>query len=188
MILRQLHTREQSHTESMLLSAGVSFPCLTLKYRRFTFFNHSVGEIKFSAPIQPRYLANSFFNLFSDLSRQVHHESAGVWSFLLFIQILPFYSFQTKGGGTPASCPYPTALFGEQPFQPVSQFLMYAKYTASPENRGFRASHPNIAVLQFSNKGRGELQLLASIQPRYLANSVSTCFTIPHVRKVHHES
>ena len=33
---------------------------------------------------------------------------------------------------------------------------MYAKYTTSPENRGFRASHPNIAVLQFSNKGRGE--------------------------------
>ena len=65
---------------------------------------------------------------------------------------------------------------------------MYAKYTTSPKNRGFRASHPNIAVLPSKVIVQGKLRLLAPIQPRYLANSVSTCFTIPHVRKAHRES
>ena len=32
---------------------------------------------------------------------------------------------------------------------------MYAKYTASPENRGFRSSHPKIAVRALKIKGRG---------------------------------
>ena len=151
-ILRQLHTREQSHTESMLLSAGVSFPCLTLKYRAFTVESHSVGETPTSYPYptalfgvillkltpatsrdkyatSPRgcglscssskYRRFTFFNYRAggipafrsyptvpfgvilrqlhtrDLPRQVRHESSGVWSFLLFIQISPFYLFQS---------------------------------------------------------------------------------------------
>ena len=82
-----------------------------------------------------------------------------------------FTVFKQRAGETPASCPYPTALFGEQPLQPVSQFLMCAKHITSPGNRGFRASHPNIAVLPSKVIVQGKLLLLASIQPRYSACS-----------------
>ena len=79
-ILRQLHTCEQSHTESMLLSAGVSFPCLTLKYRAFTVESHS----------DPRAVT---YGKYAPVR--------GCFVSLSDAQISPFYSFQTKGGGNP---------------------------------------------------------------------------------------
>ena len=95
-ILRQLHTREQSHTESMLLSAGVSFPCLTLKYRRFTVFNHRVGELLLFISIRRRHLANSLFNLFHNSScTQSTPRVLEIGAFAHLIQISPFYLFQS---------------------------------------------------------------------------------------------
>ena len=102
MILRQLHTREQSHTESMLLSAGVSFPCLTLKYRRFTVFNRRVGETLNSYHSLTALFGEQRFNLFHNSScTQSTPRALEIGAFAHLIQISPFYSFQTKGGGNP---------------------------------------------------------------------------------------
>ena len=71
-------------------------------------------------------------------------------------QISPFYSFQSQGGGKSNFLPLSNDAIWRTAFQPVSQFLMYAKHTTSPGNRGFRASHSNIAVLPFSIVGWGK--------------------------------
>ena len=51
-----------------------------------------------------------------------------------------FIFFNHRVEETPISHLYLTALFGEWLFQPVSQFLMYTKYTASPRGCGLSCS------------------------------------------------
>ena len=133
---------------------------ISSKYRRFTFFNHRAGENPTSYPYPTALFGVILPKLTPATSRgkygQVRHESAGVCSFLLFIQISPFYLFQSWCRGKSDYTSLSNDAIWRIAFQPVSQFLMYAKYTASPENRGFRASHPNIAVLPFSIIGSGQ--------------------------------
>ena len=117
----------------MLLSAGVSFPCLTLKYRRFTVESHSVGE-------------------------------------------------------TPASCPYPTAPFGEQRF---NLFHNSSCTQSTPRVLEIGAFAHLIQISRFYRRKswcRGNSCFLPLSNRAIWRIAFSTCFTISHVRKVHHES
>ena len=117
----------------MLLSAGVSFPCLTLKYRRFTFFNRRVGE----TPISHLYLTALFGEwLFQPVSQFLMYTKytaspRGCGLSCSSSKYRRFTVFKQRAGETPASCLYPTALFG------------------------VLASHPKTAVWALKIKGRG---------------------------------
>ena len=131
----------------MLLSAGVSFPCLTLKYRAFTVESHSVGETPTS-----------------------YHYPTALFGVIL-LKLTPATSrgkYATSPRGCGLSCSsskyrrftffnsYPTALFGEQRF---NLFHNSSCTQSTPRVRGgvvFLALHPNIAVLTFSIIGQGE--------------------------------
>ena len=151
MILRQLHTREQSHTESMLLSAGVSFPCLTLKYRAFTVESHSAGETPTSCPYPTAPFGEQRFNLFHNFScTQSTSRALEIGAFAHLIQISPFYSFQTKGGGNP--------------IRPYTRRMLIRRVAPSPSRTGCGTAQ-NATVARRSVFERGSTFSLRGAPP-----------------------
>ena len=137
MILRQLHTREQSHTESMLLSAGVSFPCLTLKYRAFTVESHSVGGNQIFRHYPTALFGVILLKLTPATSRGKYATSTrGCGLSCSSSKYRRFTVFKQMAGETPISHLYPMALF--------DFFHSSSKY------RTFTFFNHGVAVLQLS--------------------------------------
>ena len=158
MILRQLRTREQSHTKSMLLSAGVSFPCLTLKYRRFTVESHSVGETPASCPYPTAPFGEQRFNLFHNSScTQSTPRVLEIGAFAHLIQISRFYRRKSWCRGNSCFLPLSNrAIWRDTASTSHPRPLAYDKYATSPRGCGLSCSSSKYRAFTVESHGAGE--------------------------------